>query len=375
MLSFSPSSGQIKSLKSLQSVFATRYAELKRLEDDESEFIHRYARISTIGASTRIENAVLTDNEINWMDTVLSEDGKTTAFKSQRKFIQDKLSKDRERSIEEVAGCRAMLGLIYEQSKQMRPLSEVHIRGLHDELLKPFEKASHYRGRYKQSPNSVVERNQATGEQRDVFRTADPGSETELAMADLVPWYNEALLMEPWSIAVASEFVFRFLAIHPFQDGNGRLGRGLFLLSLLQCPDEEIAFVSRYLAIDRHIEKRKEEYYFVLQRCSEGRFQADPKKYKLHFFLEFIVKVLNEAFHTIDVNQKKFQAFRGLSPSARIVLEVFKGEPETRLQTSELMRKTGLPRRTVIRGLEVLLKDHFIQRYGQGAGVRYQIIF
>ena len=83
--------------------------------------IHRYARMSQIGASTRIENAVLTDAEIDWMDTVLSKDARTTAFQSQRKLIENKLSKDRERSLEEVAGCRAMLHIIYEQAHEFSP--------------------------------------------------------------------------------------------------------------------------------------------------------------------------------------------------------------------------------------------------------------
>ncbi|MGV8949280.1 MAG: hypothetical protein ACOH2E_07980 [Candidatus Paracaedibacter sp.] len=79
-----------------------------------------------IGASTRIENAQLTDSEVNWLDTILSEDGKTTALDQNRALIEDKLSKDRERSIEKVAGCRAMLLLIYEDYKDLLALKVVN---------------------------------------------------------------------------------------------------------------------------------------------------------------------------------------------------------------------------------------------------------
>jgi len=375
VLSFTINPNLIQSLIELQAKFALNYNKLNSLGSDERDYIHRNVRISMIGASTRIENAILTDNEISWMDTILTQDGKTTAFQNQKQHIEAKFSKDRERSIEEVAGCRAMLSIIYEQAKDMLPLTESHIRGLHSELLRYYEKSNHYRGQYKKNSNSVAEVNHQTGTQKDVFKTADPGPITKVAMTDLVEWYNQAIGEEPWILGTAVEFVFRFLAIHPFQDGNGRLGRGLFLLSLLQCPNEHIAFVSRYLAIDRHIEKNKEEYYLVLQRCSDGKFKENPKKYRIEIFLQFMIKVLNQAFKDIEHYQKKFNLFINLAPSALTVLECFKDEPEMRLKTSDLVSKTGLPRRTVSNALESLHEAGFIQRYGQGPGVRYQIIF
>ena len=83
-----------------------------------------------------------------------------------------------------------------------------------------------------------------------MFQTADAGPITTSAMKDLVGWYNEILPLSPWTIEITLEFVYRFLAIHPFQDGNGRLGRGLFLLSLLQSQSNVIYFHS--LSISCH---------------------------------------------------------------------------------------------------------------------------
>lgn len=364
-----------KKLKALQSAVSLKFGELQGLPRDELDAIHRYARISNIGASTRIENAQLTDPEIDWMDTVLSVSGKTTAFRENKRAIEEKLSKDRERSIEEVAGCRAMLAIIYEQASEMIPFRETHIRALHDELLKEYGKADHYRGQYKKSPNSVVEVNHRTGKRRDVFKTADPGPITSAAMSDLVAWYNDALRDEPWPLAVASEFVFRFLAIHPFQDGNGRLGRGLFLLSLLQSPDPHLAFLARYLAVDREIERHREDYYLVLNRCSDGKFRTDPKKYKIQHFLNFMIKVVNESLSDIEIYRKKFTAFRDLSEPALKVLQCFQGMPEKRLKSGEIEKLTKLPNRTVFYVIQILVKNNFLQRYGKGSAVRYQIVF
>jgi len=66
--------------------------EVEAIDDDERTWLHRWALISTVGASTRIENAVLTDAEIEWVDTTLSEDGRPSAFETRKAEIFDKLS-------------------------------------------------------------------------------------------------------------------------------------------------------------------------------------------------------------------------------------------------------------------------------------------
>lgn len=157
-----------------------------------------------------------------------------------------------------------MLELVYDQAATWYPLTETTIRGLYHELMRYYPKAKRYVGRYKIQSNSVIETNHVKGETRVVFETAEPGPITEAAMRDLIDWYNTAHLSESWTIALACEFTYRFLAIHPFQDGNGRLGRGLFLLILLQSPENIISDVVSYLAIDHQIECRKSEYYLCL---------------------------------------------------------------------------------------------------------------
>ncbi|MBA8667917.1 Fic family protein [Holosporaceae bacterium 'Namur'] len=348
---------------------------MKSFSEQEHEAIHRYARISMIGASTRIENAVLTDQEIDWIDTILGKDGKVTEFNKNKVLIEDKLSKDRERSIEEVAGCREMLFLIYEQAKELFPLTEVTLRGLHFELMKYYSKAGSYIGKYKAQPNYVVEHNKRTKEQRIVFKTAEAGPITESAVSDLINWYNQAVITEPWSIALACEFVFRFLAIHPFQDGNGRLGRGLFLLALLQSPDELISYVAPYLAIDRHIEQHKIEYYMVLNRCSNGVYSNDPRDYKIEYFLIFMIKVLEESLNDISFYRNKYLSINTLSDAAIKVLNCFKENPELRLSTKLILSETELPRRTIVNALNTLLSEKLIQKYGKGASIKYQLTF
>lgn len=374
-LSFRPSAKLELALKKTQSELERLMRELEACEQDERAWLHRWTLISTVGASTRIENAVLTDAEIEWVDTTLTEDGRPEAFEARKTAIFDKLSKDRERSIEEVVGCRELLSLVYVQAEEMFPLTEAIIRGLHKELLRHYPAAERYAGGYKESPNQVVSVNHDTGEQRIVLDPTPPGAQTELAMRELVSWYNAVIRTHPWPLLVASEFVFRFLAIHPFQDGNGRLGRALFLLAMMHGDDPALRPAVRFISIDRQIERHRPLYYTTLQQASNGTFQSDPREYQFEPLAWFFLKMMDKALGDIAVLRQRYAALQRLSESATRVLTCFRSSPERRLTPADLIAETGMVRRTVQNSLRSLVEGGLIQRLGAGRGTRYQLIF
>ncbi len=375
MLSFTPSGRVEKQLKTLQSLLVEAYKGLETATTEEKDFLRKCALISNVGATTRIENALLTDVEIEWVDTLLSKDGKTTAYQEKKDVIVDKLSKTRERSIEEVIGSRSVLTTIYLQAEEFKPLTQAIVRGLHRELLKHYPPAEHFAGGYKTVTNKVISRNNETGEERTVLEPTDPGVMTETAMRELVDWYNRTIDTYHWPILVAVEFTFRFLAIHPFQDGNGRLGRALFLLILLQSGDKYLEEIASYIAIDRKIEQNKNQYYTVLHQCSDGKFRADAKLYKFDMVVRFFLKIFESALADIDIYRKKYENLRLLSESAVKVLECFKLNPEKKLKVADIEKTVELPRRTIQFALKTLTETAFLQRLGKGAGSRYQLIF
>ena len=375
MLSFTPSSRIENQLKTLQGLLVEAYQSLETATTEEKDFLKKCALIGNVGATTRIENAVLTDVEIEWVDTILSKDGKTTAYEEKEDFIIDKLSKSRERSIEEVIGSRSVLTTIYLQAEEFKPLTQTIVRGLHRELLKHYPPAEHYAGAYKTVINKVISRNNETGEEHPVLEPTDPGVMTDTAMRELVDWYNETIDTYHWPLLVAVEFTFRFLAIHPFQDGNGRLGRALFLLILLQSGDKYLEEIASYIALDRKIEQNKSQYYTVLHQCSDGKFRPDAKLYKFDIVVLFFLKVFESAIADIDIYRKKYENLRLLSESAVKVLECFKSNPEKKLKVADIEKTTELPRRTIQFALKTLTEKAFLQRLGGGAGSRYQLIF
>lgn len=374
-LSFQPSTKLELALKKTQSEIDRLARELEVVTEDERAWLHRWALISTVGASTRIENAVLTDAEVEWVDTTLSKDGHPTAFEAKKTEILDKLSKDRERSIEEVVGCRELLSLVYVQSDEMLPLTETILCGLHKELLRYYPAAERYAGHYKSIPNQVVSINHDTGEQRIVLDPTPPGPQTDAAMQELVAWYNGAIKDQPWPLLVASEFVFRFLAIHPFQDGNGRLGRALFLLSLMHGDDPALQKVMHFISIDRQIERHRPLYYTTLQQVSGGRYRPNASDYRFEPLAWFFLKMIDQALGDITVLRERYAAMQRLSESATRVLACFRSAPERRLTPANIMTETELVRRTVQNALRALVEAGLLQRLGAGRGTRYQLIF
>lgn len=143
--------------------------------------------------------------------------------------------------LEEMKAHNVCLKIIQEEAKiNDRPLTEYFIRELHRTLLRedyevkkqlPDGNITTYTvhaGQYKTRPNSVIT---ATGER---FEYASP-EETPALMTDLVDWYNVAVKDGNLSaIELAALFHYRYIRIHPFEDGNGRIARLLVNFILLR---------------------------------------------------------------------------------------------------------------------------------------------
>ena len=111
------------------------------------------------------------------------------------------------------------------------PLTQNFIRTLHKTLLRedytvhrnlPGGQTTSYTihaGQYKTRSNSVITR------YGDRFEYASP-EETPALMADLVEWYNKAEQSGKFTpVELAALFHYRYIRIHPFEDGNGRMAR------------------------------------------------------------------------------------------------------------------------------------------------------
>jgi cell filamentation protein, protein adenylyltransferase len=139
----------------------------------------------------------------------------------------------------EMTGHDEAVKWIEEVVKEQRPLTENFIRQLHQLILKesyevdaitPDGKPTKKKiavGAYKTQPNHVLT---PTGE---IFRFATP-EETPAEMTGLIDWYRQQKEdPETHPLLLAAEFHYRFIRIHPFDDGNGRTARILMNFILM----------------------------------------------------------------------------------------------------------------------------------------------
>ena len=224
--------------------FKGRWQALGTLAPDRLSALRRVATIESVGSSTRIEGAKLTDEEVDRLLSGLD----VRSFRS--------------RDEQEVAGYAEVMELVFESWRDI-PLTENHLQQLHAVLLKYSDKDERHRGHYKQQPNHV-EAFDAEGRSLGVVFQTDSPFDTPRLMEELVRWTSDALAAGTHHpLLIVSVFVVRFLAVHPFQDGNGRLARVLTTLLLLRAGYTYVPFSS----LERVIEENKDEYYRTLRRA------------------------------------------------------------------------------------------------------------
>ena len=182
----------------------------------------------------------------------------------------------------EITGHNEAINWVLEIVNKERPITENFIRELHKLLLKePYEvdaitpdgkptKKKIAIGEYKTTPNHVQT---ATGE---TFRFATP-EETPAKIHDLLEWYKQQLDdPETNPILLAAVFHYRFILIHPFDDGNGRTVRILMNFILMQYGFPPVIIKT----------EDKENYFAALRQADGGDRQP---------FINYIAENLNHS--------------------------------------------------------------------------------
>jgi len=180
------------------------------------------------------------------------------------------------RSEREIAGYRDGLNLIHESAREMSFTVNVILQ-LHSML---YRYESGVGGRWKMTQNEIVER-RPDGTVRVRFTPVAPVA-TPGAMDELVSRYAGAVDHQREALMIIPLTILDFLCIHPFTDGNGRVGR-LITLQLLYHFEYE---VGRYVSLERVIEDSKETYYEALEASSQGWHEGnhDPMPWVTYFW-------------------------------------------------------------------------------------------
>jgi Fic family protein len=175
-------------------------------------------------------------------------------------LVEDKTTPDN-RSEAEIAGYRAVLDTIHASAPQI-PFKSSVVEQLHRDL---YQFSGVPAGHWKTVENSIEEV-RADGTQFVRFRTVS-ATETPAAMQELHERFARAMRSGDYHpLLLAGCYAFDFLAIHPFRDGNGRMGRLLTLLLLYQAGYE----VGRFVSLERLVQESSETYYEALRAAGIG---------------------------------------------------------------------------------------------------------
>ena len=299
--------------------------------------------ITSAGASTRIEGAKLTDEEVEKVMQGLS------------------VSKFSDRDSQEVQGYLEVLQNVFD-SFQTLPLRESVITSLHNQLLKYSHKDDTHRGGYKKKENTVGVLGPDGQVAKIMFETT-PAFLTAKEMQELVDWTIDAFEKNRFHpLLLIANFVVEFLKIHPFEDGNGRLSRVLTNLLLLRSGYQFVQYVSH----EQIVERRKDEYYLALRKSQET-FKTDHDTIVpwLNFFLSVVKEQATKALAYLQdekvedtLSPKQYEVWKYLS-------SVGEAAP------GEIAKATGVIAVTVSQALERLIELGLVKRVGRGRGTRY----
>ena len=298
------------------------------LKPESFEKLAAVARVQSIGSSNKIEGIETTDARLEALAA-----GKVAP---------------RNRDEREIAGYRYVLDLIHERYAHIAVTPNVILQ-LHRDLF-DMERAS-FAGRWKDSDNAIVERLPG-GRLRTRFEPTSAAA-TPDAVESLCRTYNESIEQGVFSpLLCVAQFVFDFVSIHPFVDGNGRMSRLLMLLLLYQNG----YLVGKYISLEAKIAKNKDLYYEVLGKAQNGWHEGEEDvvpfiKYLLGTILaaykdfEDRFEIIGEKLPALEMVRKatknkigKFskQDIRELCPSLSI--SSIEGSLRTLVKEGELMR-------------------------------------
>ncbi|MFK7946638.1 MAG: Fic family protein [Saprospiraceae bacterium] len=319
------------------------------LEIKESIYLKELKQIATIesiGSSTRIEGSTMTDDEVkNLIDSV-----KITSFKT--------------RDEQEVFGYYEVLNLILDSYDAIE-IKENHIHHLHKSLLVASKKDESHRGGYKQLSNKVVA-NYPGGHQKVIFNTTPPFL-VQQEMNSLFNWTNQCFEKdEIHPLIIIATFVYEFLSIHPYQDGNGRLSRLLTTLLLLRNGYDFI----QYASMEIEIEKRKKDYYKALMNGQQNRGTTAEI---INDWLLFFLETLSTTIHKLEERYDKIKHKKSYLSQRQKAVQQFINDNEPVKISDITTALSDYTVYTIKKDVKYLLDEKLVKKLGKGRSTVYVI--
>jgi Fic family protein len=319
----------------------------KQLLPQTIERLTRSVIVTSTGSSNRIEGNRLSDIEVEH----LYKDLRVKKFKT--------------RDEQEIAGYLKCLESVFNNYNNI-PISESSILALHHDMLIFSERDVRHKGLYKFGLNRV-EAKDATGNIVGVIFDPTPPYLVKKEMQELIDWYLWASTTKAkHPLILIANFIFEYLAIHPFQDGNGRTSRLLTNLMLLQ----QGYLFTQIVSHERIIEANKMDYYLALNKTqSTWKTASEDITPWLQFFLNIIKSQSTQALKIIEGDNIEY-----LLSEKQLLLWNWIVEQSTEFSRKDAVNALGFPERTIESIIKKLVILKRLQRLGQGKATRYRLI-
>jgi Fic family protein len=324
--------------------FKGAWRALGTLAPERLKALRHIASIESIGSSTRIEGARLTDRQVEHLLSNLE--------------IRTFASRDEQ----EVAGYAAVMETVFRSWADI-PVTENHIKQLHRDLLRHSDKDERHRGAYKTVRNDVGAFDPEGTMIGIVFETATP-FDTPRRMQELTAWLQDARqLARLHPLLIVAVFVVAFLEIHPFQDGNGRLSRVLTTLLLLQAG---YAYVS-YSSLESVIENSKEGYYLALRQTQSTIRNEKPDWQP---WLLFFLRALQQQKRRLAIKVEREKNALAVLPELAVkILDYVRDHG--RVTSRDMVREAGASPNTLKATFTSLVEKGLLLRHGGGRSTWY----
>lgn len=202
-----------------------------------------------------------------------------------------------------------------------------------------------------------------------VFFEAPPSMKVPDEMAVFVNWFNSKSSSEPILGRAAIAHVY-FESIHPFEDGNGRIGRVLVEKILSQGVERPVL-----IAVSKVLEKRKKEYYAALERCNRT-LEVD---HWVAFFADVVLQAQEESMNLLYFLIEKSKMLTALSGQLiprqeKVLLRLFAEGPngfKGGLSAEKYIAITKTSRATATRDLTDLVQKGVLMKTGELRHTRY----
>lgn len=324
--------------------YATYWETYQKLSPDFLGNLKKSVIISSTGSSTRIEGSTLSDEEIEAMIS--------------RSNIRNLSTRDEQ----EVSGYLELIKLVF-ASYETIPFNEGTILQFHEMSLRYSDKDKLHKGQYKTDSNKVIL--VEDGVQKGVIFDPTPPHLVQGEMIGLIEWTRSALKENHYNaLLVIGNFIFEYLCIHPFKDGNGRTSQILTNLLLLQ---QGYSFTP-YVSHEKIIEENKVDYYLSLRKSAKNwKTDADDNiSAWMLFFLQIIEQQGKRAKEiTASEDLEKY-----LSKQQTLIWKCFLEHSEW--SRKEIAEKTNISINSINQSLNKLIEMHKIERIGKGRGTRYR---